>query len=211
MCGVIAVGAVWFFCLRESEPSYNGRTLSEWLEQYDTARLSSHNAAYEQEAMTALAAIGSNALPYLVRWNSGYGSRFEEILSRFVKAMRSDAARKRLLSNNSFEKRHRLANAGFKFLGTNALAALPEVAAQFDKSNSSDINFVAYSLAQLGVAGIGKLSNAITSDALHREAARNALARVTRYPHDETVLNAATNALNAFDANPPKIDATPNW
>jgi hypothetical protein len=23
---VIAVGAVWFFCVRESEPSYNGRT-----------------------------------------------------------------------------------------------------------------------------------------------------------------------------------------
>ena len=37
-CGVIAVVAVCFFCLREQEPSYKGRTLSEWLELSNESR-----------------------------------------------------------------------------------------------------------------------------------------------------------------------------
>jgi len=67
-CLVLAAAAA-LLGLREREPRYNGRTLSEWLARYNPAwdrddggRTTSENAA------EAVKHIGTNALPWLVRW-----------------------------------------------------------------------------------------------------------------------------------------------
>lgn len=212
VCGLVVVLAVCYFCLHEREPSYNGRTLSEWLVRYDTARLVTHIKSDEDEAMHAVEVIGADAIPYLVRWNGGDASRLQEMLSQCANAVPSAAGRKvfvRLLGSDGSEKRHRLANAGFKILGTNAIAALPELAAQFATSHASAINFTAYSLAQFGLLGIEKLTNTMAADAMHRRAAVNALERLARFTRDESILNAATNAVDALNANATTVRAAP--
>ncbi|MDB6058214.1 MAG: domain containing protein [Verrucomicrobiales bacterium] len=82
-CGLIAVVAVCFFCLREKEPSYHGRKLSEWL---DRTVLISTNIAYSSydvnEAIDAIGAIGTNAAPLFVKWLVAKDSAPIRFLSR---------------------------------------------------------------------------------------------------------------------------------
>jgi hypothetical protein len=65
-CAVIAVVAVCFSCLRTQEPSYNGRTLGEWLDTF--ARISPERE--QDEALNAVRAIGTNAIPQLFKWST---------------------------------------------------------------------------------------------------------------------------------------------
>src|SRR5260221_5062014 len=61
MIGVLVTGA-----LREHEPTYAGKRLSEWV-----ARLSSKNSLEgDSEAENAIRHIGTNSLPYLLKWIS---------------------------------------------------------------------------------------------------------------------------------------------
>ncbi|MBI1178736.1 hypothetical protein GC207_14985 [bacterium] len=60
--GVFAFG-IWFFFLRNTEPSYEGKRLSEWLVQYGQPSWGDSEKAKE-----AIQAIGTNGLPILVSW-----------------------------------------------------------------------------------------------------------------------------------------------
>src|SRR4051812_22032551 len=70
-CGLTAIVAVCFFCLRQNEPSYNGRTLSEWCAMYGDERNSFEK---RENARTAITSIGTNAIPWLLRWVNYYPS-----------------------------------------------------------------------------------------------------------------------------------------
>ena len=59
-CALVLVAAVWIGG-GEYEPRYNGRSLSEWLEIASTNR---------PEGMRALRQIGTNGLPYALKWIS---------------------------------------------------------------------------------------------------------------------------------------------
>jgi hypothetical protein len=48
-----------------AEPTYKGRTLSQWLAAYDKA---DEGSAEEQQAVAAIHSMGTNAIPYLTRW-----------------------------------------------------------------------------------------------------------------------------------------------
>jgi hypothetical protein len=107
------------------EPRYKGRTLSYWLER------SGNNAVLDrppdQEATTAIRTIGTNALPFLLRW------------IRYEPPFWSEAARKRLpetIKTNYLgwtimygrgRTRAELAALGLCILHTNANSAIPEL------------------------------------------------------------------------------------
>jgi len=56
LAAVILVFSLW---PREREPKYNGVTLSKWLERYNDNK---------PQAAEAIRHIGTNALPFLLRW-----------------------------------------------------------------------------------------------------------------------------------------------
>ena len=62
-CGVLALGLLWQV-LRDREPSYQGRTLSEWVEQVGPAYLWNDS----DEEVKAVRAIGTNAIPTILKW-----------------------------------------------------------------------------------------------------------------------------------------------
>ena len=72
---LLVAGAVLVLCAlfwpREHEPSYQGRTLSEWLTVYEDNRvgpLVKRHPELSKQAKDAVHHIGTNALPLLVEW-----------------------------------------------------------------------------------------------------------------------------------------------
>lgn len=80
LIAIVAIGLAafvcWFFLLRSNEPTYDGKTLSEWVMiQSYAPKLSARTGARE-----AIRAIGTNALPYAIKWIAfDPGSLREEI------------------------------------------------------------------------------------------------------------------------------------
>ncbi len=64
LCAVTAVLVTGCSPATNSEPRYKGRTLSEWLTEYEAAE--KFGGTKETNAITAISAIGSNATPFLV-------------------------------------------------------------------------------------------------------------------------------------------------
>ena len=91
----VIAGVVAYVLLKpKDEPKYQGRYLSDWLEEYRDSRYSDGDAAI------AVRNIGTNALPYLVKWLSSKSSR------RVTQSLN-----------------------GFAILGTDAASAIPELQA----------------------------------------------------------------------------------
>ena len=66
--GILALGilaALIFHFTRPREPSYQGRSLSSWVAEI---RKNSDEGLSDERAVNALRAIGTNALPYLLKW-----------------------------------------------------------------------------------------------------------------------------------------------
>lgn len=110
----VAVGII--FCLTgQTEPVYQGRTLSEWLfyERPASTPLSTPNPQRE-----AIRKIGTNALPFLLRW-----IQYEPPAWRKKSAAMTSKLR-------IVDRKAELAQAGwlgFQILGPEARAAIPEL------------------------------------------------------------------------------------
>lgn len=66
MCVLVTIGGVAIL-LGDKEPEYNGKKLSEWLNLYEEARFK-EDKQNQQAAAAAIQHIGTNALPWLVKW-----------------------------------------------------------------------------------------------------------------------------------------------
>src|SRR5205823_6580136 len=65
-----------FFLTRNTEPSYHGRTLSQWLRPANPDNLHS----YTPEEVEAIRHFGTSAVPYLLTWISYEPSRLRSSL-----------------------------------------------------------------------------------------------------------------------------------
>jgi hypothetical protein len=78
---VVAGVVVFIVWPREREPEYQGRRLSWWIKG---AWRQSENGAVQEERVQAIREIGTNALPYLVKWigeaADPHFSKFEGII-----------------------------------------------------------------------------------------------------------------------------------
>ena len=77
LCGLIALVAVCFFCFHENRPSYNGRSLSEWL---DDIEYIGGREGQREAGVAAIRAIGTNACPVLLKWSSAKDSTWQREL-----------------------------------------------------------------------------------------------------------------------------------
>jgi hypothetical protein len=208
---VIAVVAVCFFCLREQEPSYNGRTLSEWLEIYNTTwpydrfgnRYEGADEAQQKEALIAVQKIGTNAIPYLLKWVSAKGSRgreaFDTVLDKLPERIFLFIGPE-VTMNLADRKRGRAGN-GFQILDTNAAAAVPELRQLFNSGNyKTEIQLPAYCLRCTGSAGLNVLAAAICDNETNAQciAALDEIGHIKSFDTNaEPVINALLHGVDA--------------
>jgi hypothetical protein len=110
LAAVILVFTLW---PREREPEYNGITLTAWLSQYG-----SRNSLGIDEAPDAIRHIGTNALPYLIRWiqyESGWKDSMARKVAKWPVVGQSRFVQQIIQNNTAY--RARSATLGFQALG----------------------------------------------------------------------------------------------
>jgi hypothetical protein len=148
---VAAAIALIVWVARPNEPSYGGRSLTEWLELYNT---SERDTPAEREAAGAVRAIGTNALPCLLRWIQYEPIGRAHPLLRGVRKSPQVVQKKLfplLLSTRRAGQSH-AAVIGFKILGSEARPAIPELTRLLNATNSP----YASQQAALALGGMGK-------------------------------------------------------
>lgn len=168
---------VWFFCPREKEPSYNGRTLSEWLERCRTNLIRASSSGYgcwgQADADSeAVRHIGVDAVPILLQWLGAERPFWAQPLSvanRVIKSPRID----QIVARVEPDKKLELAMVGFEVLGTNAASALPIMARKWaNTTDGVELGRLGWYIGRLGVDALPFFIQAsLTGDIQHHDAA----------------------------------------
>ena len=124
--GCLIVGLIVFVSVFKSgpgEPSYQGRTLSRWLQDYDdastpgtTAILNGYEVSKASEA--AVVAIGTNAIPTLLEWLKAEDRPVRVLVGSLLLPR----------SYRDAHDKHCMARWSFNFLGDRARSAAPALA-----------------------------------------------------------------------------------
>jgi hypothetical protein len=134
LASVASITLAFFIWPREREPEYNGAALSTWL-----ARCGSTNQSESLAAVAAIRHIGTNALPFLIRWiqyEPGWkDSLGRKILGWPVLGSRRDVQK---LIWNMTQYRAITAVNGFRILGSEANPALTELQRLADNPKAPD-------------------------------------------------------------------------
>jgi hypothetical protein len=122
----IVIAGVMVFALRPSEPEYQGRRLSEWLE--DLSRTPYPEKGSDQAAK-AIREMGTNAIPFLVGTLKAKDSTLKIRFVELVRKQKLFPIPLRLAG----ERRNTSCDA-FLILGSRAKAAIPEITTLLDDS-----------------------------------------------------------------------------
>jgi hypothetical protein len=127
LCGILVSG-LW---PEKPEPVYKGRKLSDWLCSYEVWLANSHTL----EAREALSAIGTNAIPFYLKWLPGKPGPIE--MTRLYTAEKAhDWFHSEWSPSYYSEWRSLQIENGFSILGKNAAGAIPTLASY--ASNSAE-------------------------------------------------------------------------
>ncbi len=175
-CGLVAAAAL--VLLRDRQPEYKGRTLTEWLLDYSPqgfypprSYVPSRRAADRREAAEAVRQIGTNALPWLVKWIRYEGDRSsinrlrEAAVPKVPPSAEGSFMVRRLLTDKA-GLRAGAAVAGFEILGAQARPAVPGLARVLEESKaveSADRAMIC--LAVIGTDGLPPLLATVTNQA----------------------------------------------
>jgi len=155
---VLMVGVITASMLtQEREPEYEGHTLSQWLRADVDPSRAAFGPPSKYEITNAVQHIGSNALPYLIRWLDYHPTTWRACLDTL-----SHAFPKRLRA--SFWDRSAIINpelalTGFKILGHEAKSALPDLVRMIQRPRSDfALDCTGLSLAYMGDEGVVALA-----------------------------------------------------
>jgi hypothetical protein len=164
-CGVVAVVAalVW---PREREPEYQGKKLSEWLEKNAGTlwRCGFREGAEAQEVRRAVEHMGTNCLPFLLRWICDAGER--------PWGGAAVGAVERVCRGSMFgdrEARGFTAVWGFHCLGARGRPAIPELVLMTESTNVATSQMAAYAMGEIGGDAVPALLNMVTNRPLSAE------------------------------------------
>ncbi len=183
------------------EPRYDGRTLSEWIA--DSAPRKSPDPE-QTRAVEAVRHIGTNGLPWLVKWIGAKEPAWQLKLinkpSRLPLWIRHRVL-PRLFRINSYHFHQRLALDGFVILGPEAAPAVPDllqiVASSPNGSPASG------ALEDIGIAGLPPALNVLTNRANSAEVRVAAAIWITRTdPKAESEMIVSLMAQCLRDRNP---------
>jgi len=170
-CAVVFV--VVAVATREREPEYGGRKLSEWLPCLWWSHSGNPSAKLTEEARVAIRQIGTEAIPYLMKWMQYEPAAWKRKLYSAVNPMI-----KRLNPSWQFNDfgREQLAEGAMRALVTLAEdryiekvtseeeRVIPELTRVLnDRSASTSARRAAYALSCLGSAGLPPLLEALTN------------------------------------------------
>jgi hypothetical protein len=180
-CGLLAIFLIGLFRLG-TEPSYQGRSLSSWLEKYraqaaigrfdlnnwipslpPVARLESPQA---KEAAEAVRHIGAKAIPWLVSWMRFRPSPWKTRLLNYARKLPPAVQNSRPVLWLGPEKgfsRIDLALNGFVILGATATPAIPELAKIAADPSAPGSKEAIRALVELGPPAVPTLTNLLTS------------------------------------------------
>ena len=158
ICLVLAV-ALLLLLTGDSEPQYQGRKLSQWLRTYDGHYPDQSTPSLRAQA--AIREIGTNAIPYLLKWISYEPSSLKtktlQFLERLPLPMRRHLVRSPIVSADDAEH-------GFFILATQANSAIPELKRLAITSSSSERAFsCTRSLAFIGPNAMPALMEIFTN------------------------------------------------
>ena len=154
-----------FFCLlevpsaRSSEPSYNGKPLSEWLLILKLGYTSAGERAERADAREAIRQMGTNAIPTLLHILGANDRNKGWVLAR----LKSKGFRE--MYHNQNVTTDDLQDTGveaFGLLGTNAISAIPKINKLF--GDWETCSPAARVLAGLGPEGVAALTNGLASE-----------------------------------------------
>jgi len=133
---VALIGGGWLFFGHNSEPSYEGKSVSYWFKefyspQYDTGLDSNSH----RDAINALHAMGSNALPYLVQvvFSTNEDSPARMKLNRLLDKLPDSWNLRGLITKNEIRQR---AVEAIHEIGPPVTDILPLIQAQLNQTNT---------------------------------------------------------------------------
>ena len=195
----------------ESEPAYQGKTLSEWLEIYNNPQnLAANNPFFRatapallarsgdphkldprrNEAADAVRHIGANALPLLLNWINHetprlWKIRVATVRQKLPKKFQGGPAVDWWLFGADYD-RVTLAQSGFYLLGTNASPAVPELARRMNTRRNNSGGHAIDALKVIGTNGLAPMLTALTN---------------TQAPHRVWIVGALQLPIEALGTN----------
>jgi len=179
--GIIVAGLTLLCFLSPREPVYQGKRLSVWLEGFDSSY---------HEASQAIRAMGTNAVPWLIRELRHKDSAFKSRLMQL-------AGKQSLIKfddRQTYRRRMR-AIAACEALGPAAKRAIPSLTELFNNPKLGVDDRAAFALARMGPEAIPPLTQALTKGRLFAQIFAAAALRVGRFDSEEVVA-ALVKALN---------------
>jgi hypothetical protein len=156
LCALVVGVAAIAFWPGPKEPEYKGKKLSEWLAIYANSDLPSEHEA----SADAVKAIGTNALPFLVRWveydTPGWRTDLARITAKLPAWMGKRAITLWLAGNDKL-MRANAAYFGFSVLGEGAAPAIPELDQFIRNPKNRNPRFACKALAGIGRDGLTPL------------------------------------------------------
>lgn len=180
---VIALAVLAWQSLAPSQPSYQGRSLSAWADQYGSNFWQVNGKVGAEEARSAIRQIGADGIPFLLRW-----IRVEDsVLKTKLRSKLSTTWSQRLGLDDSGGRIRRTGAHGLAALSANASGAIPELIEVATHHPDEDGRYIAvFALRTLGPAAepaipflIGCLTNSVR---IIRDDAALGLAAIGRQP-----------------------------
>ncbi len=160
----LAVLALLFF-RSAKEPSCHGILLSEWIAIYNQ-----HDPGFRLEAKEALSEIGTNALPYLIKWIGYEPPKWKTFLGRERDPGFDIGAPKRWiprsLTDHPGRERAGEAMVAFEILGPSASPAIPHLLTLAKSANEEQSKLATISLGLIGTPAIPALMQLISDSSL---------------------------------------------
>ncbi len=181
LLGCVVLGAsVALFWPREREPEYQGKKLSEWLtisRRVNTGLTVGFPSSGDGEAAEAVRHIGTNALPWLLRWIAYETPAWKGKIAPFFWSHQKFFPARTFLRGELLAV---CANEGFRILGPVATPAVPELAKLLRPRNPRNIRSEALTaLIYIGAEGSRPSMSLLGEGAIHSGAIEGAFVSIT--------------------------------
>lgn len=155
-CGIALVVCLLSVFFRSAEPSYQGKSLSRWLDELPDLVHSEFDADAQIPARDALHHMGTNTLPFLLKRIQARNSPLKIKLIEWAERYDVSALR---LKRAEFLREE--AAIGLRLLGPKAIPAVPALVKLLRDTNTSP--FAAYALAGIDPKAVLSLNNTNSS------------------------------------------------
>ncbi len=165
ICAPLVILLLAIFRRTPEGPTYQGRSLSKWVElyaAYETTK-DEHHREEAAQAAQAVRAIGTNALPFLLQWIRYEPPFWQQRISPDLRLSAQDHALASYIINGPGYEKQKAARKAFTFLGTNAAPAIPALRIMMRETNHHATAMSAIiALSEIGAVGMPTLVSAIS-------------------------------------------------